>query len=218
MITGTPLAERLEQAYAGAVYDVLRARGHRNCVLPHEIRPINTGWKLAGPVFTVSGHVEEGLDEHQTLLAWTGLLSKVPRDSVVVCQPNDSRLAHMGELSSETMQLRGIRGYIVDGGCRDSHFIERIGFRVFCRYFTPVDVVGRWIPDGLGEPVMIGEVPIRTGDYVFGDRDGVVVIPEAWSEEVAEEVEQVMRTENRVRTAILQGMDPQAAYLKHGKF
>jgi 4-hydroxy-4-methyl-2-oxoglutarate aldolase len=50
----------------------------------------------------------------------------------------------MGEHSSETMHFRGIRGYIVDGGCRDSEFIKRIGFRVWCRYFTPIDIVGRW--------------------------------------------------------------------------
>jgi 4-hydroxy-4-methyl-2-oxoglutarate aldolase len=59
-------------------------------------------------------------------------------------QPNDSTMSHMGEHSSETMHFRGIRGYIVDGGCRDSEFIKRIGFRVWCRYFTPIDIVGRW--------------------------------------------------------------------------
>jgi regulator of RNase E activity RraA len=212
------LSDRLEHCYSGAVYDVLRAMGHKNCVLPSTIRPLDPTKKLAGKVYTVSGHVDHSLDAHQTLLAWTGLLSKAPADSVIICQPNDSTLSHMGELSSETLTYRKVRGYIVDGGCRDSEFILNIGFRVFCRYFTPIDVVGRWIADGYGEPITIGGVQIHTGDYVMADRDGVVVIPGKHAEEVVARTEQVMQTESMVRKMILQGVDPQEAYLKYGKF
>ena len=212
------LAHRLEKCYSGAVHDVLRARGLRNCTLPHEIRPLDMDRRLAGKVFTVNGHRDDTLDEHETLLQWTGMLSKVPPDSVVVCQPNDHVLAHMGELSAETFMLRGVRGYIVDGGCRDTQFIQSIGFRIFCRYCTPLDVVGRWVPDALGQPIRIAEVDIHTGDYVLGDRDGVVIVPEKLAEEVTAEAEQVMQTESLVRKAILEGVDPQEAYIKYGKF
>jgi len=212
------LADRLEKCYSGAVYDVLRAAGKPDQVLPSSLRPLDAASKLAGRIYTVSGHLDIALDPHETLLQWTGLLSKAPADSVVICQPNDSTLAHMGELSAETLQLRGVRGYIVDGGCRDSDFIMRIGFRVFCRYFTPRDIVGRWVPDSFGEPIVIGDVTIHSGDYVLADRDGIVIIPGAMAEEIVAETEQVMHTESRVRTAILQGVDPQEAYLRYGKF
>jgi regulator of RNase E activity RraA len=212
------LDDRLEKCYTGAVYDVLRASGRPDCVLPSSVRPLDPTRKLAGKIYTVSGHVDGSMDAHQTLLAWTALLSKAPRDSVIVCQPNDSTLAHMGELSAETLTFRGIRGYIVDGGCRDSEFILRIGFRVWCRYFTPVDVVGRWVADSFGEPITIGNLTIRSGDYALADRDGVVIIPGAQAEEIVAKTEQVMQTENLVRKAILQGVDPQEAYLKYGKF
>ena len=69
-----------------------------------------------------------------------------------------------------------------------------------------------------GEPVQIGEVTIHTGDYVLGDRDGIVIIPGAITEEVVQQTEEVLRTENLVRKAILQGVDPVAAYLQYGKF
>ena len=212
------LSNRLEKCYSGAVYDVLRAIGYEQQTLPKEIRPLDIDKKLAGQVYTVSGHYDDALDPHETLLQWTGLLSKAPKGSVVICQPNDDTLSHMGELSSETLQLRGIRGYIVDGGCRDSDFINRIGFKVFCKYFTPVDVVGRWVADGFGKPINIGGVAIHTGDYVMGDRDGVVIIPGKIAEEVIEKTEEVLRTESLVRKAILEGVDPQEAYLKYGKF
>ena len=59
-------------------------------------------------------------------MAWTGLLSKAPSGSVLVCQPNDDTLAHMGELSAETLKARGIRGYVVDGGNRTTDFVRRL--------------------------------------------------------------------------------------------
>jgi regulator of RNase E activity RraA len=107
---------------------------------------------------------------------------------------------------------------VVDGGCRDTDFILELGFPVFCSFTTPKDIVSRWVPDRFGEPITIGEVTVCTGDYLIGDRDGVVVIPGALAEEVVSKTEAVMQTENKVRTAILAGVDPQEAYLKYGKF
>jgi len=214
----TDLAERLEACYSAAVHDVLRAMGHPDCVLPPEIRPLDPTRKLAGEIFTVSGHVDNTRDPHETLLAWTGLLSKAPSGRVLVCQPHTYAIALMGELSAETLHFRGVRGYVVDGGCRDTDFILNLGFPVFCSFNTPKDIVGRWVPDRLGDPITIGDVTIATGDWLLGDRDGVVVIPGAIAAEVVARTEATLQTENKVRTAILAGMDPQEAYLKFGKF
>jgi regulator of RNase E activity RraA len=212
------LAARLMSCYAAAVHDVLRGMGHERCVLPSAIKPLDPTRKLAGEIYTVSGHVDTTREAHDTLVQWTGLLSKAPAGKVLVCQPNTHEIALMGELSSETLHFKGVRGYVVDGGCRDTEFILKLGFAVFCSFTTPKDIVARWVPDRFGEPITIGEVTIRSGDYLIGDRDGVVVIPGAIAEEVVARTEEVMQTENKVRTAILSGMDPQEAYLKFGKF
>lgn len=212
------LSARLSACYSGALHDTLRELGRTNRVLPSEIQPLDPAHKLAGRVFTMDGHLEPGLDGHETLLRWTEFLSRAPADSVVLCQPHDLTIAHMGELSAETLQFRGVRGYIVDGGCRDTGFIINMGFPVFCRYLTPRDVVGVWVPDRFGEPIDIGGVAIETSDYVFGDRDGVVIIPADVAEQTVSHVEKMMQTENLVRKAILDGMDPKQAYLRYGKF
>jgi regulator of RNase E activity RraA len=212
------LAARLERCYAAAVHDVLRGMGAGPCVLPPAIKPLDASKKLTGEVFTVSGHIDMTRDPHDTLVQWTGLLSKAPKGKVLVCQPHTWDIALMGELSAETLQFRGVRGYVVDGGCRDTDFILKLGFPVFCGFTTPKDIVGRWVPDRFGEPLTIGDVTISTGDFLIGDRDGVVVIPAAIAEEVVAKTEQAVQTENRVRTAILSGMDPQEAYLTFGKF
>jgi 4-hydroxy-4-methyl-2-oxoglutarate aldolase len=218
MAPTTTLADRLRACYSGAVYDVLRAKGYVQQTLPQYIRPLNLQHRLAGPVFTVQGKRDDSLDAHQSLLKWCELLSKAPANTVLVCQPSDHVLSHMGELSAETLAHKKVLGYIVDGGCRDSAFIENLGFPVFCKYFTPVDIVAKWAATAYAEPVQIGQVTIHTGDYVLGDRDGIVIIPGAIAEEVVRETEEVLRTENLVRKAILQGVDPVAAYLKYRKF
>jgi len=212
------LADRLRGCYSGSLYDVLRAKGYHRQTLPQYIRPLNLQHKLAGPVYTIEGTRDDSLDAHQTLLKWCELLSKAPANTVLICQPNDHTLAHMGELSAETLAYKKVLGYIVDGGCRDSAFIETLGFPVFCKYFTPVDVVAKWAVTAFGEPIQIGEVTVHTGDYLIADRDGIVVIPAAIAEEVVQEAEDVLRTENLVRKAILQGVDPVQAYLQYRKF
>jgi regulator of RNase E activity RraA len=212
------LVDRLAATYTGVVHDVMRAMGLRAFTLPPEIRPLLAGQVLAGVVATVSGRVDAAADPHQTLLGWTGLLSRARPDTVLICQPNDSTVAHMGELSAETLKLKGVRGYVADGGCRDVDFILKLGFPVWCRYFTPRDIVGYWLPDQFDQPIRIGEVTIYTGDLALGDRDGMVILPKNPAEEIVAAAESAIGTENLVRKAILEGVDPQEAYLRYGKF
>jgi len=192
--------------------------GYHDQSLPSSIQPLNISQKLAGPAYTIEGRRDDSLSDHETLLRWCQLLSNAPGGYILVCQPNDSTVSHMGELSSETLAYKAVKGYIVDGGCRDSAFIEKLGFPVFCRYYTPVDIVGKWATTSFGKPVLIGGVSIHTGDFIMADRDGIVVIPQEIVEEVTSKVEEVLVTENKVRTAILAGTDPVDAYLQFGKF
>ncbi|HEY2969785.1 MAG TPA: RraA family protein [Casimicrobiaceae bacterium] len=212
------LTERLARCYTGAVHDVLRMMGHEDFVLPAEIKPIASGMKLAGPAWTVAGHLDRTKTRHDTLLAWCTLLAKAPARHVIVCQPNNHEVALMGELSAHTLKARGVLGFIVDGGSRDTELVVEQGFPVFCAFLTPADIVARWIPDRFGEPVTIGAVTVATGDYVLGDRDGVVVVPAAIAGEVIARTEEVVATESDMRRALIDGMDPVAAYNKYGKF
>ena len=212
------IIDRLSDCYTGAVYDVMREMGYPNCALPHDIRPLDENLTLAGPIWTCSGRIDETISNDESLMSWTGLLSKAPGGSVLVCQPNDSTIAHMGELSAETLNHRGVLGYVVDGGNRDSDFIKKLGWPVFFRYFTPKDVVGKWSVESMGEPIVIGEVKITTGDWILADIDGVLVIPQSIIEQVLDKTEEIMSTESELRAMILNGMDPQEAYKKYRLF
>lgn len=212
------LTHRLGACYTGAVHDVLRAMGCDRIVLPPAIKAIAPAMRVAGPVWTVAGHVDRTRTRDECLLGWCTLLSKAPRGHVVVCQPNTHDIALMGELSAQTLKARGVLGYVVDGGSRDTELVLEQGFPVFCSFLTPADIVERWVPDRFGEPVTIGDVTIATGDYLLGDRDGVVIIPRASVAETVARTEAVMATESEMRSALIAGMDPVDAYHRFGKF
>lgn len=218
MTNPDPISERLGSCYTGVVHDVLRDMGCSHYLLPANLRPLIPGKTICGPAFTIEGHPDDTTDNHATLLAWTGLLSKAPSGHVWVCQPNTHELALMGELSSETLQMKGIPGCVIDGKIRDAEFMVKNGFQNFHDGFTPRDIPGRWLPVSSGEPIHIGGVLIAQGDYILGDRDGVVRVPAAIAEEVAEQSVVAMHKENKVRSGIMAGMDPQDAYLKYRKF
>ena len=212
------LTERLSKCYASAVHDVLREKGFGNCVLPPEIQALERGQKLFGEIFTVSGHIDYTLSRHESLLLWSQVLSKVPKKKVIVCQPNTHSVALMGELSARALMVKDTVGYLMDGHCRDVEEIIEAKFPVFCRLSTAADIVERWKYDTLGQPITIGSVTICSGDYIIADMDGAVIIPKEVAEEVITKTEQVMLTESEMRKAILNGMDPEQAYLKFRKF
>ena len=209
---------RLRTCYTSVVHDVMRARGLRNFTLPPRLQPLQPEVVLTGPVWTVEGRIDESADAHETLLAWTGLLSKAPPGHVWTAQPHNEVIAQMGELSAETLHRKGVLGCVVDGGLRDTNFILRLGFPCWGTFHTPRDVVGMWLPTATDVEIMIGEVAIAPGDWLHGDRDGMVRIPAAALDEVIPAAVTAMSTESKVRRAILGGMDPQDAYLKWGKF
>ena len=211
-------SSRLSKCYSSAIHDVLREMNFGNCVLPPEIQALERGQKLAGEIYTISGHIDQTLSRHESLLLWSQVLSKVPGEKVLICQPNTHSIALMGELSARALMVKGVKGYLMDGHCRDVEEILAARFPVFCRSFTPADIVERWKYDSLGDPITIGTVTINSGDYIIADMDGAVIIPKQVILEVIDKTEKVMSTESEMRSAILSGMDPEKAYLKFGKF
>ncbi|MEZ5650969.1 MAG: RraA family protein [Burkholderiaceae bacterium] len=212
------ISDRLERCYTGIVHDVMRAMGLRDFTLPPRLRPLMPEHTMAGPAFTILGKVDPTADAHETLLAWTGLLSQCPAGHIWANQPNDCTVAHMGELSAETLRDKGVRGALVDGMIRDADFLLELRFQTWHDGYTPRDIVGWWLPAATQVEIRIGEVDIAPGDYLIGDRDGLIRIPKDIVEDVIEKSETAIGTESEIRKAIRAGVDPQQAYLKYGKF
>jgi regulator of RNase E activity RraA len=217
MNTATP-ADRLAACTSSVVHDVMKDLGLPVRVLPRTITGIEPHMKAAGPVFTVRGRPDPTLDKHTSLYEWAGLLSKSPPGHVVICQPQDDTRALFGGLSAEALAIKGVRGYIVDGGCRDLDAIAEQRFPVFARFATPIDIVCAWRAEAFEVPVSMGGVPVSPGDHVLADRDGIVLIAGADFERVLAAAEAKLATEGDMVRAIRAGVDPQEAYLRHRVF
>jgi 4-hydroxy-4-methyl-2-oxoglutarate aldolase len=212
------IADRLQNCHSAVVHDVMKDLGLAVRVLPRNIVGLEPTMKAAGPVFTVRGRPDPTLDKHTSLYEWAGLLSRAPSGHVVVCQPQDDTRALFGGLSAEALAIKGVRGYIVDGGCRDVQAIADQGFPVYARFRTPIDIVCAWRAEAYAEPIAIGGLQVRPDDHVLADRDGIVLIGAAEVEAVVAAAERKLSTEGEMARAIRSGEDPQAAYLRYRVF
>lgn len=209
---------RFRALYTGALTDVLDRRGHLRQTLPAALAPLAPGTRLAGPAFTVEGRPHPEHDYDESIRKILAMLGDVLPGHVAVYQTNDSQSAHFGELSATSLQARGCRGVVIDGGCRDVDYLRRLSFPVFCRYTTPQDCVPRWELTATNVPVTIGEVRVEPGDWVVADHDGIVVVPAAVADDVLSEAEEKVSTESDIRAAVLEGMLPLDAYERYGTF
>jgi 4-hydroxy-4-methyl-2-oxoglutarate aldolase len=213
------LARRFSALYTGALTDVLDRRGHLQQTLQPELLPLRPGTRLAGPVHPVLGRPHPGHDYDTSIRAVLEMLGSVPPGHVAVYQTNDRVSAHFGELSATSLASRGCAGAVIDGGTRDAEYILREDFPVFSRYVTPQDCVPRWELLAHGDvTIVVGGVRVAPGDWIVGDRDGLVIVPGGEAREVLSEAEAKVATENEIRDAVRAGTLPLAAYERYGTF
>jgi 4-hydroxy-4-methyl-2-oxoglutarate aldolase len=213
------LARRFSALYTGALTDVLDRHGYLQQTLPPELVALRPGMRLAGPVYTILGRPHPGHDYDRSIRRILEMLGSVTPGSVAVYQTNDRTAAHLGELSVTSLASRGCVGAVIDGGARDIEYMLRENFPVFARYVTPQDCVPRWELLAHGDvSVLIGGVQVAPGDWIVGDRDGLVVVPGGAVNEVLAEAEEKAATENEIRDAVRQGTLPLEAYERYGTF
>lgn len=212
------MRERFSAIYTAALADILDARGFHAQTLPPSIRPLERGMRLAGQAHTVHGKPTKTGDYDTSLRKVLRMLGEVPAGSVAVYACEHGLSAHLGELSVTSLKARGVAGCVLDGGCRDVGFILEEGFPVFCGHVTPEDSTWSWELEATQVPITIGRVSIEPGDWVVGDDDGVVVVPQAIAEDVLAEAEEKAATESEIRAAVRDGVSPLEAYERFGTF
>lgn len=219
------LVKRYRATYTGAVYDILDEMGLPNQAVAADIKPVRSDMVLAGPAFTLKGFPdttgEENLRGRRIEMFSAMKRVGVPVIDVRDCS-FDTETAHYGELNATVGAANGAVGAVVDGGCRDTGFILRQDFPVFCRYQSPIEANMRWsyyrwqIPVSL-RGALTRTVPVSPGDFLVGDLDGVVVVPRDVVIDVLEQVEALIEKENEARAGFANGEDPVEVYRRFGR-
>lgn len=125
--------------------------------------------------------------------------------AVLACDGPTERIAPWGELLSTASATRGAAGCVTDGLVRDVKQIREMRFPVFCGGIGPLDTKGRARMVERDVPVVCAGVAVKPGDLVFGDVDGVVVIPQQAEQEVVRRAIEKVRGENQSREALQRG-------------
>jgi regulator of RNase E activity RraA len=198
------------------VADALDSVGLRNQTLSPDITCLAGSAVIVGRAFTVTAKPVEGLPE----VPYIGLrraLESIARDDVFVLgTARAETYATWGEVVSMAARARGAVGFVTDGLVRDRDQVDRLDFPVYARGTTPRDINGRSEVADQGLPTVIGGVTVTPGDLIVGDRDGVVVVPQAVQREVISVALAKASTESMFRSAVAGGMPVLDALDRHG--
>ena len=208
-----------KELYSAVLSDVMDELGLMQQAMRPFVRPIDDTLVLMGRartgLFSSVYAVQENENPYKYEIEMLDDLK--PGDvSVVACGGPTDRIAPWGELLTTASIARGAVGCVTDGLTRDLRHIKRLGFPVFHGGIGPLDSRGRARMIERDTPVECGGVKVRTGDIIFGDIDGVVVIPQECATEVVEKAQYKITSENRTREELRQGRLLAEVYEKYG--
>ncbi|HIV93518.1 MAG TPA: RraA family protein [Candidatus Eisenbergiella stercoravium] len=216
-VSDEEICKRYEGVFTAAVNDVLREMGFLYQTLPSSIQAVREGMKVAGICFTIKG--SKNLDLTDEMMQRARMLEAIPPNSVCVWDTSgDDESAQWGEIMTMAAKKRGCRGAVVDGGVRDTDRVLKENFPVFCRYRSSNGMMGRFRMINYQIPISIGNTLIRPGDIIFGDIDGVLIIPREIAMEVLERAEQIRDNEVEIKEMVQSGTAPTEVVEKGGYF
>ena len=203
------------ELYTPVVGDILDSLGYFHQFLPQPIRPMRETMKLVGRAMPVLMMDVYGLQKEPFGLM-TRALDDLREGEVYVASGAYNRSANWGEIMTATAKARGAVGAVVDGYHRDTPQVLEQNFPVFSRGNWAQDSGPRMKVADFRTTIEIAGIAIHPGDLVFGDVDGVLIVPNAVVDEVIIGAVEKARGEKTVRAAIEGGMSSTEAFATYG--
>ncbi len=238
-ITDLERIERYRRAgYGGSVSDSLHSLGVSDTVLSSQFKALRQGMQLVGRAIPIKLHslvpvkptdeeraaqdakweAEGGHPQKRMMRA----VATEPSGSVLVFDcGGDMQPAHFGEMSCQVAYAHGCRGMLIAGNCRDTQYVLKMADFPMFTFGTRPNAFGGWIITDVNKPIFLPGhlthyVKVVPGDFVFGDNDGVQVIPQAFVDEVLLRIEDIYAHENAEREALAAGMPIDEVYKQFG--
>jgi 4-hydroxy-4-methyl-2-oxoglutarate aldolase len=218
-------AKRLKALYSAVVYDIMDEMGLPHQCLDLAVAPLDRSMQVAGPAYTVAAAPdmrERAEMPPNTKLADFGVFTHM-YDGCVVAAAGERQSGIWGELMSNASRARGATGVVIDGGIRDGRLVREIdGLSVFARYTSPIESLRRSRIHDIEVPIsmtgtLTSQVRVDPGDWIFGDEDGVLVIPKDALNEVLAKSEEAKDVEDKVREEVQSGIPVIDVYHKYGR-
>lgn len=173
------LLGKLQNIPAATLSDAVDEVVGRRGFLSYDMRPISLKHRMAGRAKTVlfGPAGEQAKQKNLGPLYGVQIIDESGPGDIMVVVTGDLNVTGLGGLMATTAKVRGMEGVVVDGAVRDVDEIVALGLPVFSRSISPSTMVGRSTSLARDVPVVCGGVTVMPGDYIVGDRDGVVCIP-----------------------------------------
>ena len=221
------VARRYRRLYTALIYDTMETMGLAGRSMKPGIGPLepdinSAAHKVAGPAFTIRRKTTPDMDPHTHNIRLGLVLSMTDGCVLVSDVQGDQNCGQFGEITATTMRAHGCVGAVIDGSTRDSDYLVAMGFPTFVRWRSPVEGLSRSMITEYQIPIFVngidGLLLVRPGDYIFGDGDGIVVVPQDKTLEVVERAEKSFNDEKNSRQAMREGENPFEVYNKYGRF
>ena len=220
------LAERYKKLYTALIYDIMAEQyGLPGRSMKPGIGPLERGernGKLAGPAFTSRRCTTPSTDPAIHNIRLGQMKSMCPGCIFFSDVQGNRNCGQFGEITATAMRAAGCVGAVIDGSTRDSDYLIAMGFPTFVRWCSPVEGLTRSMIVDYMIPIYVdgvdGMLQINPGDWIFGDGDGVVVVPKDIVVPVLEKAEKNFYDEKLSRRAMAEGMNPFEVYNKYGRF
>ena len=214
----TTLPKDWHRLYAAVLSDSLDAVGRRDQAMATHIRPLDESLKLCGRARTgryeeVDG-VEPGVNPYELEIEIIDDLR--PGDVAVFACGGSRKIAPWGGLLSSAARARGGAGCVTDGFVRDIQDIRAKQLPVFHGGIAPLDSMGRGHVVEIDVPIVCGGVRVAPGDLVFGDADGVVVVPQELEADVLQLAFEKISGENNSMRELEAGAYLRDVYARYG--
>jgi len=210
------LFDKLARAPLEAVWSQLENRGYENCFI-HELDALHSDRRLVGRARTMRylptrPDLREEIYAKRKQLNYVSAEEAQPGDVLVFDVGGDTRSAVSGEITTIRFLARGGTGLIVDGALRDVPEIAGMPLQVYQRRGQAAAVRPNLMSVDYQVPVRIGNVTVRPGDLLLGERHGVLVIPAALAEEVLDAALSKQDLESFQRKLLLEGRSIYGVY------
>ena len=203
------------ELYTPVVGDILDDLGFTHQFLPQPIQPMREEMKLAGRAMPVV-MIDVFGKQKKPFGLLTEALDQLQPGEIYLASGGDMRCAYWGEILTATAKKRGAAGAVINGFHRDTPKVLEQNWPVFSRGRFAQDSAVRTQVVDFRCQVEAGQVTAQPGVLVFGDLDGVVIVPKKVEAEVIERALVKARGEKLVRKEIEAGMSSTAAFKKYG--
>lgn len=213
------MIERYQRLYTAAISDIFQERDLHNQWLGPEVKCRTkdlVGEVVAGFAFTIQWVFNPSPAKKEQRAA--KMVSSYPDGGIIVVDTGADQVSGFwGELATTVCMRNGVKAAVINGGAKDSGFVKKMGFPIFCRFTSPVDGFYRSHLLDWQIPIWFNGILIRPGDFIVGDSDGVLVIPQEIAEDVLLEAECRAEKESNTRELLNEGVSADEASRRTGR-